>query len=113
MSAKKEVLVAWFFLIGAIVFEVIGTSFLKIENKLFGYFFMALFIAFSYFLMGLAIKKIQIGIAYAVWELLGMILILLVSFVLFKESLTNLQILGIILSIIGIVMINLGEVKEE
>ncbi|WP_279176641.1 DMT family transporter [Campylobacter insulaenigrae] len=113
MNAKKEVLIAWLFLIGAIVFEVIGTSFLKMENKIFAYFFMALFIACSYYFMGLAIKKIQIGIAYAAWELLGMILILLISFLLFKETLTNLQMLGIVLSIVGIVMINVGEVKEE
>ncbi len=47
--AKKELFVAWFFLIAAIVFEVLGTSFLKMENQVLGYIFMALFIAFSYF----------------------------------------------------------------
>ncbi|ENK8069768.1 multidrug efflux SMR transporter [Campylobacter jejuni] len=110
--AKKELFVAWFFLIAAIVFEVLGTSFLKMENQVLGYIFMALFIAFSYFFMGKAIKKIHVGIAYAVWELLGIILILLVSFIVFKESLTLTQILGIVLSIVGIIMINIGEVKE-
>ncbi|EAJ5316303.1 QacE family quaternary ammonium compound efflux SMR transporter [Campylobacter jejuni] len=109
---KKELFIAWFFLISAIVFEVLGTSFLKMENQILGYIFMAIFIAFSYFFMGKAIKKIQVGIAYAVWELLGIILILLVSFILFKESLTSTQMLGIALSIIGIILINIGEVKE-
>ncbi len=111
-TIKKELFIAWFFLIIAIVFEVLGTSFLKIENKFLAYFFMAIFIAFSYFFMAKAIQKIQIGIAYAVWELLGIILILLVSFIFFKENLTLTQILGIILSIIGIIMINIGEVKK-
>lgn len=110
--AKKDLFIAWFFLITAIIFEVLGTSFLKLENQILGYAFMAIFIAFSYFFMAKAVKKIQIGIAYAVWELLGIILILLVSFMLFKESLTLTQILGVILSIIGIIMINIGEVKE-
>ena len=110
--AKKELLKSWFFLIFAIVFEVLGTSFLKMQNQILGYAFMALFIGFSYFFMAKAIKKIQIGVAYAVWELLGIILILLVSFLFFKESLKISQILGIVLSIIGIIMINLGEVKE-
>ncbi|TKX31412.1 DMT family transporter [Campylobacter aviculae] len=109
---KKELFKAWFFLICAIVFEVLGTSFLKMENVILGYFFMAMFIAFSYFFMGKAIKKIQIGIAYAVWELLGIILILAISFIIFKENLTLSQILGIICSIAGIIMINIGEVKE-
>ncbi|HEH5490926.1 TPA: EamA family transporter [Campylobacter coli] len=109
---KKELFIAWFFLISAIVFEVLGTSFLKMDSPILAYGFMAIFIAFSYFFMGKAIKKIQVGIAYAVWELLGIILILLVSFILFKESLTSTQMLGIALSIIGIILINIGEVKE-
>ncbi|EAL4991208.1 QacE family quaternary ammonium compound efflux SMR transporter [Campylobacter coli] len=109
---KKELFIAWFFLVSAIVFEVLGTSFLKINNPILAYSFMAIFITFSYFFMGKAIKKIQVGIAYAVWELLGIILILLVSFILFKESLTSTQMLGIALSIIGIILINIGEVKE-
>ncbi|EAI5446198.1 QacE family quaternary ammonium compound efflux SMR transporter [Campylobacter coli] len=109
---KKELFIAWFFLISAIVFEVLGTSFLKMNNPILAYSFMTIFIAFSYFFMGKAIKKIQVGIAYAVWELLGIILILLVSFILFKESLTSTQMLGIALSIIGIILINIGEVKE-
>lgn len=111
-TIKKELFIAWFFLLSAIIFEVLGTSFLKMENLVLGYFFMSIFIACSYFFMGKAIQKIQVGIAYAVWELLGMILILLVSFILFKESLTLTQILGIILSIVGIIMINIGEMKE-
>ncbi|WP_072221335.1 DMT family transporter [Campylobacter coli] len=109
---KKELFIAWFFLISAIVFEALGTSFLKMNNPILAYSFMAIFITFSYFFMGKAIKKIQVGIAYAVWELLGIILILLVSFILFKESLTSTQMLGIALSIIGIILINIGEVKE-
>ncbi|MBM0636697.1 EamA family transporter [Campylobacter sp. VicNov18] len=110
--AKKELFMAWLFLIAAIAFEVLGTSFLKIENQILGYIFMTLFIAFSYFFMGKAIKKIQVGIAYAIWELLGIIFILLISFIVFKESLSLMQIIGITLAIIGIIMINIGEVKE-
>ncbi|MBZ7943307.1 multidrug efflux SMR transporter [Campylobacter sp. RM13744] len=109
---KRELFKAWFFLICAIVFEVLGTSFLKMENIVLGYFFMAVFIGFSYFFLSKAIKKIQVGIAYAVWELLGVIFILLVSFIIFKEILTLTQILGIVCAIAGIILINIGEVRE-
>ncbi|TQR34650.1 QacE family quaternary ammonium compound efflux SMR transporter [Campylobacter sp. MIT 99-7217] len=115
LGTKKTIFIAWFFLILAIVAEVIGTSFLKMSEA-WGEFLalgiMAFFIAVSYFFMGLAIKKIQVGIAYAVWELLGVILILAVSFVIFHERLSNTQILGIFLALVGIVMINFGEKKE-
>ena len=100
------------FLVGAIIFEVIGTSFLKIENKILAFCLMSIFIALSYYFLSLAIRKIQVGLAYAIWELFGSILILLVSFFIFKEKLSDIQILGIFLSIIGILMINFGENKK-
>ncbi|AXP08348.1 DMT family transporter [Campylobacter hepaticus] len=110
--AKKGLFIAWFFLILAIIFEVLGTSFLKIENQILGYFFMTLFIILSYFFMSKAIKTIQIGLAYAVWELLGIIFILLTSFIIFQEHINLIQTIGIFLSIIGIIMINSGEIKK-
>lgn len=103
---------AWVLLIGAIIAEVIGTSFLKMEfSKIFIYANMTLFIAVSYYLMGLAIKRIQVGIAYAVWELLGTIFVVLISLFVFGEKLTWSEILGIILAILGIILINMGEYK--
>lgn len=110
---KKDVLTAWFFLIGAIIFEVTGTSFLKTDNKILGYIVMMFCISFSYVFLAKAMRKIQIGIAYAVWELLGSILIITVSFVLFNEHLTDQQMIGIALAFIGIILINIGEVKEK
>lgn len=106
---KRKIFIYWIFLVSAIVFEVIGTSFLKLDNKILAFLLMSFFIACSYYFLALAVKKIQVGLAYAIWELLGSILILLVSFLFFKEQLTNMQFLGIFLSIIGILMINFGE----
>nr|WP_258864926.1 SMR family transporter [Helicobacter sp. MIT 14-3879] len=105
-------MIAWAFLFIAIIAEVIGTSFLKLENIYFRYIMMSIFISLSYYFMGIAIKKIQVGIAYAVWELLGTILIILISLFVFKESLNTNQIIGIILALIGILLINIGEKKE-
>lgn len=112
LGFDKGKIIAWILLIGAIVAEVIGTSFLKMElHKAFVYINMTLFIAVSYYLMGLAIKRIQVGVAYAVWELLGTIFVVLISLFVFKEMLTWSEILGIILAILGIILINMGEYK--
>lgn len=109
---NKVTLLAWFFLLLAIVAEVIGTSFLKAENIFYALFMMSIFIAISYYFMGKAITKIQVGIAYAVWELLGAVLIILVAFFIFGERLSTTQMLGLALAFIGIIMINLGEAKH-
>ena len=101
---------SWLFLILAIVTEVIGTNALKwFEADILRYFFMAVFIATSYYFMGLAVKKISISVAYAMWEALGIILITLIGIFVFNETLSFYQKLGICLSIIGIILINFGE----
>lgn len=95
--------------------EVLATSFLKLDGALgkgAALALMSFFIAISYLFMGFAIKRIQVGIAYAVWELLGVLLILAISFFIFKESLSSTQILGVLLALLGIVLINFGEAGE-
>lgn len=113
---QRSLLLAWCFLILAILSEVLGTAFLKLDKAwgtLGALSAMSVFIGISYVFMGLAIKKIQIGIAYAIWELLGTLCILAMSFFIFDESLSSTQIIGIILAFIGIICINFGEVKEN
>lgn len=113
---KRSLLLAWCFLILAILSEVLGTAFLKLDKAwgiLGALSAMSVFIGISYVFMGLAIKKIQIGIAYAIWELLGTLCILAMSFFIFDESLSSTQIIGIVLAFIGIICINFGEVKEN
>ena len=110
-SDKK---IAWIFLFCAILMEVVGTSFLKINMNIFvSHISMAIFIALAYYFIALAIKNIQIGIAYAIWELLGSVLIVCMSYFVFKEELTTSQFIGIILAIFGIVLINVGEHVEK
>lgn len=113
MFINKSNFLAWILLFGAIFAEVIGTSYLKADyGFIVKYASVTIFIAISYFLMGLAIKKIQVGIAYAIWELFGNISIIFISLFYFKEELSLNQFLGIILAIIGIILINLGELRE-
>lgn len=103
---------AWIFLILAILTEVIATSSLKISHhQISGYLMMGIFIIISYYFMGLCVRVIPIGTAYAIWEALGVSLIVLIGIVIFGEKLTLHQFIGISLGIIGIILINLGEKK--
>ncbi|CBG40594.1 DMT family transporter [Helicobacter mustelae] len=105
---------SWIFLILAIVMEVLGSGSLRFfeDSLLLRYGFMAGFIMLSYFFMGLAIKRISIGLAYAMWEALGIILISLIGAFCFDEVLSLYQKLGIGLGILGIVLIHLGDEGE-
>lgn len=80
------------FLLFAISAEVAGTSTMNLlgpEGSIWGYLLMYLLIGVSYFFLSLAAKKIAIGVAYAVWEGLGIALITLVSMLLFDSSSTR------------------------
>lgn len=107
----KEKTKAWGFLILAIFAEVLGTSSLYLfsEHLWLKYSLMGIFITLSYIFMSFSLKAISISIAYAMWEVLGIILIALIGFVFFNEVLSLYQKLGILLGAIGIILINMEE----
>ncbi|WP_345872056.1 SMR family transporter [Shewanella algae] len=103
------------FLLFAISAEVAGTSTMNLlgpEGSIWGYLLMYLLIGVSYFFLSLAAKKIAIGVAYAVWEGLGIALITLVSMLLFDSRLNPQELAGLALAILGIVLVTLGESHE-
>ncbi|PAF54159.1 QacE family quaternary ammonium compound efflux SMR transporter [Helicobacter sp. 13S00482-2] len=106
MSKTKS----WIFLIIAVIAEVIATTSLKISlGEISGYFIMGLFITVSYYFMGLCIRIIPVGVAYSIWEALGLCLIAIIGIFVFKEKLNLYQTIGIFLAIIGIILINIGQ----
>ncbi|QUJ67560.1 QacE family quaternary ammonium compound efflux SMR transporter [Photobacterium sp. GJ3] len=108
--------IARIFLLLAITSEVAGTSTMNLigeENSLWGYGVMYLLITVSYYFLSLAAKKIAIGVAYAVWEGLGIALITLVSLFVFDADLSLQELLGLGLAVVGIVMVTLGESQPE
>lgn len=105
---------AWGFLIAAIVLEVSGVSMLKvIQDPLLSKIAMLAFINVSYVLMALALLNIALGVAYSVWEIVGLVGILLINFVFFNPELEMYQYIGIGIGFVGIVCVILGEKHEE
>ena len=93
----------------AIVGELIATSALK-ESEGFSYLKPSIVSIVGYgvtfYFLSLAIKQIPIGIAYAVWAGLGIILVTLVGYFRFKQSLDLFAIIGMILIIVGVIIVN-------
>lgn len=77
--SSRPLLLARLFLTGAILTEVAGTSSMalipKSESGWIHYLPMWLLIALSYLLLAKAARTISIGIAFALWEGLGLTLI--------------------------------------
>lgn len=96
-------------LAGAIICEVAGSSFLmKSEQftKIVPTAVMALLYVASFYLLSVALKTLPLGIAYAIWGGLGIVLTSLISVVVFRQTLDMMALLGIAMIVGGVVVIN-------
>lgn len=105
---------SWFYLILAIIFEVSGTTCMKLSQgftKLVPSILMVILYAFSLAFLTFALKKIDVSIAYAIWAGLGTALIATVGILWFKKPLSALKIISLGLVIIGVMGLHFsGEV---
>lgn len=108
---------AWIFLILAIFCEVFGVSVVNYAqeggNKIIIYGILFAMIGIAYYFMSLSIRKISVGVAYAIWEIVGLSLITIIALFVFKAELKMQEYIGLALAIIGIVLVNLGEEHGE
>ncbi len=97
-------------LIGAIIAEVIGTSALQASQQ-FTRPLPSLVVVLGYgaafYLLSVALKVIPVGVAYAIWSGLGVVLISLLGLVVFGQKLDLPAIVGIGLILAGVVTIQL------
>jgi small multidrug resistance pump len=101
----------WIYLFLAIVFEVIGTTAMKLSEgftKTTPSVVMALFYILSLVMLTLTLKKIDVSVAYAIWSGIGTALIATIGIVLFGESLSFLKIASLGLIILGVVGLQLS-----
>ena len=100
----------WWYLAFAIVAEVIATSALKAADG-FTRLGPALIVIAGYgvafYFLSLALRGIPVGVAYAVWSGVGIVLISLIGWLLYGQSLDVAAGLGIGLIIAGVVVLNL------
>ena len=101
---------AWMMLAIAIVFEIAGTSMLKLSDGFSKWHWAALALMaywVSFFFLAQALTRIPVGIAYAIWSGVGIVIITLIGWTLFKQTLSLLQFGCIALIAIGAIGLNL------
>ncbi|MBW7892256.1 MAG: multidrug efflux SMR transporter [Chitinophagaceae bacterium] len=100
----------YLFLAAAIICETIATSSLKKTEQFSRLLPTVIFVvamSASFYLLTFALRSIPVGIAYAIWSAAGIVLISIVSYFLYKQSLDTPAIPGMALIILGVVVINL------
>ena len=104
----------WILLALAIIAEITGTLSMKwasVSDGNTGFILMLVMTSLSYIFLSFAVKKIALGVAYALWEGIGILLITLFSVLLFDETLSTMKIAGLTTLVAGIVLIKSGTRK--
>lgn len=98
------------YLLLAIVFETSATTLLKFSDgftKLLPTLASIMLYILSFYCLSTCLKTIPIGIAYAIWSALGIVLITVVGIVAFKQTPDWAAIIGLLLIILGVGVISL------
>lgn len=93
----------------AIVFEVIGTAALQASEsftRLVPSLITAVTYAASFLFLALTLRTIPVGIAYALWSGIGIVLIAAVGWFWFKQALDTPALVGLSLIVGGVVVVN-------
>jgi len=97
-------------LLFAIISEVIGTTSLKFSEgftKFVPSVIVVLGYGLSFYLLSISLKEIPLGIAYALWSGIGIVLAMIAGILIWREPLDWARVIGTILIVGGIVIMNL------
>ena len=99
----------WVLLTIAIVAEVIATSSLKLSDgftRLWPSVVVVAGYGVSFYFLSVTMRSMPIGVIYAIWSGLGVVLVTLVGCLVFKQHLDLPALIGISLIIAGVVIMN-------
>lgn len=100
----------WFYLGIAIVAEVIATSMLKTTEgftRLTPSLIVVAGYVTAFYFLTLTLKTIPVGVAYAVWSGVGIVLVALVAWLWHKQTLDLPALIGMGLIVAGVLVMNL------
>ena len=102
---------AWLWLMIAILFEVAGTTCLKLSSgltKLLPALLTVLFYCISFATLAFTLKRMEVSLVYALWAGLGTALIALIGILYFGESISWFKILSLLFIVAGVIGLNLS-----
>jgi len=102
--------IQYIYLFFAVLAETIGTSAMQASQQFTRVgpsFLVIIGYGTSFYLMGLTLKYMPVGVVYAIWSGLGILFIAIIGYFVFGQRLDLPAVLGLSLIILGIVIINL------
>lgn len=96
-------------LLSAIALEVVGTTLLQQSQqftRILPTLGMALCYGAAFYLLSITLRVLPVGVAYAIWSGLGIVLISVVGLIVFRQSLDMAAMIGLGFIIAGVVIVN-------
>jgi len=93
----------------AIISEVIATSALKSSNgftNLWPSVLVVVGYGIAFYMLSLVLETMNVGLAYAIWAGLGIVLVSIVGALMYKQVPDLPAIIGMVLIVVGVVIIN-------
>ena len=102
--------VYYVYLLIAVITETIGTAAIQSSEQFTKFWPSALLVVsyiVSFYFMSLTLKYMQVSVVYAIWSGLGIVLIGIIGWAVYKQALDFGAIAGMSLIVAGVVVINL------
>ncbi len=107
----SPIAIAWLFLTGSILTEVLGMIALRYSN---GFsqpvptVLAIISILTSLWLISLSLKQLELGITYAIWAAASTAIVAIIGIGFYQESVSAFKITGLVFIVIGVVLLNLN-----
>jgi small multidrug resistance pump len=102
----------WVLLSFAILSELGGSTCMKLSNgftNLYASILTFVFWGISFSIFIFALKHFDLSFVYAIWAGIGILLVSVIGMTYFKEPVSAMKIISILVIVVGVVMLNLSE----
>jgi small multidrug resistance pump len=106
---------SWLYLTGAIFLEIAGTTSMKLSEgftRTVPSILIFVFYVLSFMALTMAIKRIDVSVAYAIWSGVGTALIAIIGVVHFREPMPLIKVVSVGMIIIGVVGLYITGIKH-
>ena len=102
----------WLLLAIAILSELGGSTCMKLSNgftNLYASIFTFVFWGISFSIFIFALKHFDLSFIYAIWAGIGILLVSVIGMTYFKEPVSAMKIISILIIVTGVILLNLSE----
>lgn len=102
----------WLLLATAIMAELCGSTCMKLSNgfsNLYPSILTFVFWGISFTIFIFALKHFDLSFIYAIWAGIGILLVSIIGMAYFKEPVTVMKVISILIIVVGVILLNLSE----